>query len=109
MRSITTATPEAGLNRNILNVLNVVRDRANLVELGFRERRELVSLACKRVIDDHLRIFKLTHPGCDFAPVLKRLDRERLRARRWEITYLQTRHKIAQTRTHRLLGNRRQV
>src|SRR5262245_20437420 len=36
--TITTTATETGLNRDVLNVLYVLRDRANLVVLGFRER-----------------------------------------------------------------------
>ena len=63
------ATPETRLNRNVLNVLNVLRNRANLFVLGFCECRKLVSFARHCVVDHDLRIFQLTHPRCYFAPV----------------------------------------
>src|SRR5689334_18951333 len=34
VRSITPSTSKTGLNRNVLNFLNVLRDRANLLELS---------------------------------------------------------------------------
>src|SRR6185503_6325892 len=109
MRAITTTAPNTGLNRNVLNVLCVLRNRANFIEFRLRERGQFVSLSRERIVDNDLRVVQLSQPGSYLTPVCKSLDWYRCRISRRVISYCQSWNQITKSRTHRFVGNWRKV
>ena len=92
--SISSAAPEPRLNRDVLNVLNVLTDSLNLLVLVFGDGGQLIRLSGKRVIHEHLRIFQLTHPGPYFGPIREGLNGASRSSCRRVIAHRESSHKI---------------
>src|SRR5689334_23382989 len=103
MRPITTTATDSSLNRNVLNVLNVLSDRLNLFVFSFGECGELVSFSTQRVVHLHLWVFELTHPRGNFTPVCECLDGHRWTSCRWVVTHSEMRGEIPIIRTQRFV------
>src|SRR5437773_6929859 len=66
MWTIASSASQTSLNRDVLNVLDIMPDRLNLLVFCSGGDRKLHRLRGERIVDSHLRVFELAHPGADF-------------------------------------------
>src|ERR1041385_7857717 len=99
----------ANLNRDVLNVLNIGANRANLVELGFGVRGQFTCLGRSPVIRFRLPVAKFTVPARNIGPLLEWSNPRVLCAFGWKILYREARDQICKVWAGRFFFQRRQA
>src|SRR6266850_2052559 len=72
--TIAPSAAQTGLNRDVLNILDVLADCLNLLVFRFGGNRKLHRLRGERIVDSHLWIFQFAHPGANFRPIRESLN-----------------------------------